>query len=136
MINRRSLPRSLLLLPVHRPPRRLANRSAALWRSRELLEERRHEKWAIRVHFSDKYGLMYRRMIKAPSSSFFLFGPRGTGKSSWVRQTFPEAVYLDLLDSEVYLDLLGEGAIRVVPFEEALRRLPRTLSADSAAADS
>ena len=49
---------------------------------------------------------MYARLLKPPlAKSFFLFGPRGTGKSSWVKATFPEAVYLDLLESELYLPL-------------------------------
>lgn len=49
---------------------------------------------------------MYSRIIQPPSQkSFFLFGPRGTGKSSWVRNTFPEAVYLDLLEAELFLRL-------------------------------
>lgn len=53
---------------------------------------------------------MYPRNIADPSStgrSFFLFGPRGTGKTTWVRQQFPNAVYLDLLDHALYLDLLS-----------------------------
>lgn len=29
--------------------------------------------------------------------SFFLFGPRGTGKTMWVRSHFSGALYLDLL---------------------------------------
>jgi predicted AAA+ superfamily ATPase len=29
--------------------------------------------------------------------SFFLFGPRGTGKTTWLKTTFPDALYLDLL---------------------------------------
>ena len=36
-----------------------------------------------------------------------MFGPRGTGKSTWVKTTFPDAVYLDLLDSGLYADLLA-----------------------------
>ena len=40
------------------------------------------------------------RFFEAPKTSFFLFGPRGTGKSTFVRQSFPNAVYLDLLDPE------------------------------------
>jgi uncharacterized protein len=39
--------------------------------------------------------------------SFFLLGPRGTGKSTWLRQTFPDAVYFDLLDMAVYSELLA-----------------------------
>jgi len=51
---------------------------------------------------------MYSRLLKAPKQkSFFLFGPRGTGKSTWVRHQFPNAVYLDLLEAELYTDLLA-----------------------------
>lgn len=47
-------------------------------------------------------------MLKPPSNkSFFLFGPRGTGKTTWVRTTFPGALYLDLLEAEVFNDLLA-----------------------------
>jgi predicted AAA+ superfamily ATPase len=38
------------------------------------------------------------RFLKPPSSHFFLFGPRGTGKTTWLRQQFPSALWLDLLD--------------------------------------
>ena len=50
---------------------------------------------------------MYSRLLKPPAKSFFLFGPRGTGKTTWVKSAFPEAVYLDLLEAEVYLALLA-----------------------------
>jgi predicted AAA+ superfamily ATPase len=40
------------------------------------------------------------RFLQAPRSSFFLFGPRGTGKSTFVHQHFKEAIYIDLLDPE------------------------------------
>ncbi len=40
------------------------------------------------------------RFFSPPPSSFFLFGPRGTGKSTFVRQYFPKALYIDLLDPE------------------------------------
>ncbi|NCC51486.1 MAG: ATP-binding protein [Spartobacteria bacterium] len=42
------------------------------------------------------------RFLKDPGTSFFLFGPRGTGKSTWLRQQFPDALWLDLLDRETY----------------------------------
>lgn len=49
---------------------------------------------------------MYSRIITPPKqSSFFLFGPRGTGKTSWLRTTFPKALYLDLLKDETYTEL-------------------------------
>lgn len=51
---------------------------------------------------------MYSRLIKPPAQkSFFLFGPRGTGKTTWIRQTFPNALYFDLLDPEIYNDFLA-----------------------------
>lgn len=42
------------------------------------------------------------RFFKPPKESFFLFGPRGTGKSTLVKRHFKEAVYVDLLDPEVF----------------------------------
>ncbi len=41
-----------------------------------------------------------RRFLRGPSASFFLFGPRGTGKSTWLRAARPGAIWLDLLDPE------------------------------------
>jgi predicted AAA+ superfamily ATPase len=38
------------------------------------------------------------RFFEALAASFFLFGPRGTGKSTWSRMAFPGALSLDLLD--------------------------------------
>lgn len=38
------------------------------------------------------------RKTNQPIGSFFLFGPRGTGKTTWLRQNFPGALWLDLLD--------------------------------------
>ena len=40
------------------------------------------------------------RFFHIPSSSFFLFGPRGTGKSTWLRNALPDALWIDLLDPE------------------------------------
>jgi predicted AAA+ superfamily ATPase len=40
------------------------------------------------------------RFFKAPKTNFFLFGPRGTGKSTFVHQHFKDAIYIDLLDPE------------------------------------
>lgn len=46
-----------------------------------------------------------KRSLTAPERSFFLFGPRGTGKSTWLRETFGQAVYFDLLDASLSLEL-------------------------------
>lgn len=51
---------------------------------------------------------MYSRLIQAPANkSFFLFGPRGTGKTTWVKSNFKNAIYLDLLEAEIYNDFLA-----------------------------
>lgn len=45
------------------------------------------------------------RLLKLPNRSFFLFGPRGVGKSTWLRNVLPEATFFDLLDHSIYLEL-------------------------------
>jgi predicted AAA+ superfamily ATPase len=40
---------------------------------------------------------MYTRELELPGRSFFLFGPRGTGKSTWLRERLPRAGWFDLL---------------------------------------
>lgn len=40
----------------------------------------------------------YDRILQPPKASFFLLGPRGTGKSTWARDEFPGAKRFDLLD--------------------------------------
>jgi len=51
--------------------------------------------------------MMLNRIFKAPEQSFFLLGPRGTGKSTWLRATFPNAYVIDLLSEETYQRLLA-----------------------------
>lgn len=41
------------------------------------------------------------RFLRPPAGSFFLFGPRGTGKSTWLAKEFPGALRFDLLAPEV-----------------------------------
>lgn len=41
------------------------------------------------------------RFFQPPEASHFLFGPRGTGKSTFLRQAFAAALWLDLLRPEV-----------------------------------
>ncbi len=43
---------------------------------------------------------MFPRFFIPPKQSYFLFGPRGTGKSTWLRSVYPEAYWIDLLDPE------------------------------------
>jgi len=41
------------------------------------------------------------RLIQFPEGSFFLFGPRGTGKSTLLRKQYPNAIWIDLLAPEL-----------------------------------
>jgi predicted AAA+ superfamily ATPase len=43
-----------------------------------------------------------KRYLKEPKSSYFLFGPRGTGKTTWLQQTYKDSIYIDLLEPENY----------------------------------
>lgn len=48
---------------------------------------------------------MFNRILKLPldnKSSIFLFGPRGTGKTSWIKSNLTQELYLDLLDFNVF----------------------------------
>lgn len=52
---------------------------------------------------------MYKRLLKMnlpTKQSAFLWGARKTGKSTYLKQTFPEALYYDLLKSELYFQFL------------------------------
>jgi len=50
----------------------------------------------------------YPRLLAAPKGSFFLFGPRGAGKSTWLRGAFPRAHRIDLLDEGLYQSYLAD----------------------------
>jgi hypothetical protein len=42
------------------------------------------------------------RFLPVPRTSFFLFGPRGTGKTTWIRETFPSALFVNLLNPQTF----------------------------------
>ncbi len=43
----------------------------------------------------------FKRFFTIPKQSFFLFGPRGTGKSTLIKNLFPDALWIDLLQPDV-----------------------------------
>ena len=44
-----------------------------------------------------------KRHIQVPDASFFLFGPRGTGKSTFIKSLISkDTLYLDFLDPETF----------------------------------
>jgi uncharacterized protein len=56
---------------------------------------------------------MFNRDLRIPlqaRKSFFLFGPRGTGKTTWLKQQLPAALFINLLQSEFYNRLSARPA--------------------------
>lgn len=79
------------------------------------------------------------RFLTKIETSFFLFGPRGTGKSTWVSLAFPEALIINLLEPDVFrrfaarpetlLDLArGQPEARTVVIDE-VQKIPWLLDA-------
>ncbi len=48
------------------------------------------------------------RLLSCPDHSFFLFGPRGTGKTTWLNQVLSEGLRLDLLDASLHMELMRD----------------------------
>lgn len=59
------------------------------------------------------------RIYRLPRGSFFLFGLRGVGKSTWIKKQLPDAHRFDLLDEGLYQSLLVDPG----SFAGELRRL-------------
>lgn len=84
---------------------------------------------------------MYKRLLRAPvesKNSFFLFGPRGTGKTTWGKKTLPSNhVYINLLEGKTFRFLSSNpsGIIDVLPkekntwiFIDEVQRIPELLN--------
>lgn len=60
----------------------------------------------------------FKRLIGRPleaGRSFFLFGPRGTGKTTWLKRRLPDALFINLLRSEFFNPLSAEpGRVRTL----------------------
>ena len=78
------------------------------------------------------------RIIELPTDSFFLFGPRGTGKSTLLKRRVPDALYIDLLNPERYRSLqarperlgelmAGSPTVDTVVIDE-IQRIPELLN--------
>ena len=48
------------------------------------------------------------RHFHPPTDHYFIFGPRGTGKSTWLRAHLPDAYIVDLLDDATYRQYLSD----------------------------
>lgn len=58
---------------------------------------------------------MYARTLNLPEllakKSFFLFGPRSVGKTTLIQQTLPDAMVIDLLHAQTYLQLVRNPSL-------------------------
>ena len=84
------------------------------------------------------------RFLSAGSNSFFLFGPRGTGKTIWIRQQkFENAIYIDLNDERMFCDYMANplllreqvlgrlsitGPCNLVVVVDEIQKLPKLLN--------
>src|SRR3990167_3628530 len=50
------------------------------------------------------------RRLSPPQGSFFLFGPRATGKSTWLKQVLVNSYHFDLLRNDEYFALQSSPA--------------------------
>jgi predicted AAA+ superfamily ATPase len=51
------------------------------------------------------------RILSPPDGSFFLFGPRGTGKSTWAQRRLTRSHRIDLLDEGLYQRFLADPSL-------------------------
>jgi uncharacterized protein len=64
---------------------------------------------------------MFKRRIQLPDRSFFLFGPRGTGKTTWLRGELATARWFNLLLDREQLRLMRDPHV----FRQEVEALPR-----------
>jgi hypothetical protein len=69
---------------------------------------------------------MIARRYDLPDHSFFLFGPRGAGKTTWLKHVLPDALWFDLLRTQVVLALSRQPE----SFRQQVEALQRGRSAD------
>lgn len=85
------------------------------------------------------------RFFKSPAGHYFLFGPRGTGKSTWLARAYPGAIRIDLLAPEVHREYVarperlrelvaGHPKARVVVIDE-VQKVPALLDVVHALAE-
>jgi uncharacterized protein len=63
---------------------------------------------------------MYTRRLSLPDRSFFLFGPRATGKTTWLRAALPNARWFNLLLDREHVRLMRDPAA----FRQEVEALP------------
>jgi len=83
---------------------------------------------------------MFNRMLSIPLTNrktFFLFGPRGTGKTTLLKNLFPNAMFVNLLKSEYYNRLSSDPGLiqKMIPPQyndwiiiDEIQRIPELLN--------
>lgn len=81
---------------------------------------------------------MYKRVFTPPAKSFFLFGPRGTGKSTLLKQLYPNAKIFNLLLEKQYQSYLADpelfyNTVQAIPagqwvIVDEIQRIPELLN--------
>lgn len=79
-----------------------------------------------------------KRFLELTNQSFFLLGPRGTGKTTWIRDQFKNALWIDLLLPEAVqfygtkperlLDTLNGSPLTKTVVIDEIQKLPELLS--------
>ncbi|MDE0091781.1 MAG: AAA family ATPase [Oligoflexia bacterium] len=64
---------------------------------------------------------MYKRHFQPSKRSFFILGPRGTGKTTWLKSYYKKAVFYDLLNPSLYLKLQKNPEL----FRQEILALPK-----------
>ena len=64
---------------------------------------------------------MYKRIFQASKRSFFILGPRGTGKTTWLKNHYKKAIFYDLLNPSIYLKLQKNPEL----FRQEILALPK-----------
>lgn len=81
---------------------------------------------------------MYKRFFLPPKQSYFLFGPRGTGKTTWLKHNYPGAYWIDLLNPELFrffsagperlISILEEHCHTKIVIIDEIQRIPEILN--------
>ncbi len=64
---------------------------------------------------------MYKRYFHPSKRSFFILGPRGTGKTTWLKKEYKKAIFYDLLNPFIYLKLHKNPEL----FRQEISALPK-----------
>ena len=64
---------------------------------------------------------MYKRIFQVSNRSSFILGPRGTGKTTWLKSYYKKAIFYDLLNPSIYLKLQKNPEL----FRQEILALPK-----------